>query len=234
VNALPFLLAALPCLASSALADSPIEPFVADYVVLRDGKELGRTTIELRSNADATWTLRTTTRGTAGLAKLAGLDVVEESQVRWRDGNPETLVYNFHQNAAFKSRRRHASFDWPASEVRMQDGDSDARYALVAGTVDRHAVTLALASDLMRGETRFDYKVAAKEGIEDIRYTDCGRAEVTVPAGSYFTNCLERVRARRTSTSWFAESIGWLPVQIEQVESKGERITLRLAALRQE
>lgn len=232
MKTLALLFATLPCLAGTALAESPIAPFAADYVVLRDGKEVGRTTIELRSNADSTWTLRTTTRGTAGLAKIAGLDVVEESHVRWRDGNPETLVYDFQQNAAFKSRRRHAEFDWPGGEVRMRDGDSDARYGLVAGMIDRHAVTLALASDLMRGQTRFDYKVAAKDGIEDIRYTDCGRTEVQVPAGSYSTNCLERIRARRTSTSWFAESIGWLPVQIEQVEGKGERITLRLAALR--
>lgn len=221
------------CPLGTAFAESPIAPFKADYVTLRNGKELGRTTIELRANKDSTWTLRTTTNGTAGLAKMAGLDVVEESIVRWRDGRPETVTYDFRQDAAFKQRKRHADFDWSANQVHMTDGDSDARYALVPATVDRHALTLALASDLARNASVLDYKVAMKDGIEDVRYTRCGDESVTVPAGTYSTSCLERKREKRTSKSWFVKSLGWIPVQIEQVENKGDTITLRLASIKQ-
>lgn len=216
----------------TAMATAPIAPFTAEYTATRNGSELGRTTIELRANADSTWTLRTTTVGTAGLARMAGLDVVEESTLRWRDGRVETVAYEFRQDAAMSKKRRRGEFDWSANEVRMIDGDSDVRYALVPGTVDRHALTLALISDLAGGDAAYDYKVAMKSEIEDIRYTDCGGTTLSVPAGEYAVRCLERKREKRTSTSWFAESIGWLPVQIEQVERKGDTITLKMVSLR--
>lgn len=220
------------CASSSAMANLPIAPFTAEYSATRNGSELGRTTIELRANDDSTWTLRTATVGTSRLARMAGLDVVEESTLRWRDGRVETLAYTFRQDAAMSKKRRSGEFDWNANEVRMIDGDSDVRYALVPGTVDRHALTLALINDLVGGNTAHDYKVAMKSEIEDIRYTDCGGAMLSVPAGEYAVRCLERKREKRTSTSWFAESIGWLPVQIEQVERKGDTITLKMVSLR--
>lgn len=226
-------IAAISGISLSAIAAAAVAPFKAEYVASRNGKELGRTTIELRENADATWTLRTSTVGTSGLAKMAGLDVVEESHVRWRDDRAETVTYDFRQQAALSNKRRHADFDWNQGEVRMTDGDSDARYALVPGTVDRHALTLALVNDLARGATAYDYKVAMKNAVEDVHYTACGDQRISVPAGEYATVCLERVREKRTSTSWFAKATGWIPVQIEQVEKKGGTVTLKLASLQQ-
>ncbi len=215
----------------SALADSPIAPFKADYATLRNGKEIARTTIEWRRNADASWTLRTTTQGSSSLAKLAGLDVAEESLLRWTDRRPETIRYDFRQEVAFKNKQRHGDFDWNAGQVHMVEGKNDARFDLVPHTIDRHALTIALAADLSRHAESFSYKVAAKDAIEDVTYTPCGEVTLNVPAGSFATRCLERERKKRTSTSWFAESMGWIPVQIEQVESKGDTVTLRLVKL---
>lgn len=221
-------LALLPC--TAAFANSPIAAFKAEYITLRNNSEVARTTIQLTENPDSTWTLRTNTVGTSSLAKMAGLDVAEESTVRWVDGRPETVSYDFRQNLAFKNRERHGEFDWNTRQVRMVDGKSDVRYDLVPYTVDRHALTLALASDLSRSSHLFEYKVAHKNAIEDVRYTECGDSSVTVPAGTFSTRCLERVREKRTSKSWFDQTNGWIPVQIEQVESKGDVITLKLAS----
>lgn len=233
MNRITVLLLSVLVPAGSALAntDSPVAPFKAEYATSRNGKEIARTTIEWQRNADATWTLRTTTHGTSSLAKLAGLDVAEESVVRWNEGRPETLRYDFRQDVAFKSKHRHGEFDWSANKVRMVDGDNTARYDLVPNTVDRHALTLALAADLSRHMASFDYKVAMKDQIEDVRYTRCTDARLTVPAGSFDTQCLERVRNKRTSTSWFVESNGWIPVQIQQVENKGDTVTLKLVSV---
>ncbi|MGB0134149.1 DUF3108 domain-containing protein [Dokdonella sp.] len=227
------LLALLPC--TVAFANSPIAAFKAEYVALRNNKEVARTTIQLSENPDSTWTLRTSTVGTSALAKMAGLDVAEESVVRWVDGRPETLSYDFRQDIAFKNRARHGEFDWDARQVHMVDGKSDVRYGLVPYTIDRHALTLALASDLSRNSDRFEYKVAHKSAIEDVNYTECGQSSMSVPAGTFTTRCLERVRENRTSKSWFDQANGWIPVQIEHVESKdknkAEVITLKLASI---
>ncbi len=228
------LLATLLCIALPAghVLANPPAPFTAEYVTLRNGKELGRTIIEFKASTGSTWTLRTSTTGTAGLAKMAGLDVVEESILRWQDDRPETVRYDYRQDAAFKQRQRHAEFDWAAQQVHMIDGDSDQRYAIPPGTLDRHALTVALINDVAKADARFAYPIAGKDSVEDFEYVRCGKARISVPAGSYETECLERKRSKRTSTSWFAESAGWVPVQIEQVERKGDTISLRLVSLK--
>lgn len=227
-----FLLSPLILLSCAAVAaGSPIAAFKAEYLALRNGSEVARTTIQLSENPDSTWTLRTSTVGTSTLAKMAGLDVTEESTVRWTEGRPEALKYDFRQDLAFKNRQRHGEFDWDTGQVRMIDGKSDVRYELVPFTIDRHALTLALASDLSRHSDHFEYKVAHKNAIEDVRYTECGEATTTVPAGTFNTRCLERVREKRTSRSWFDGANGWIPVQIEQLESKGDIITLKLVSV---
>lgn len=222
------LLSPLHAVASTSL----IAPFRADYVALRDGKPLGETRIEWRSNGDGTWTLRTETRGTDGLARLAGLDVVEESVVRWNDGRPETVRYDFRQRAALSTRKRHADVDWQTGDVTMDDNGKTSRYRSEPGMIDRHAVVLAVVSDLGNTAKRFDYRVAMADAVEDFHYTRLGDETLTVPAGRYETTSLERRRGPRTSVSWFAKQAAWLPVQIEQLDSKkGETITLRLKSL---
>jgi hypothetical protein len=223
----------LLCLfAPAGIALATPAPFTAEYITLRNGNELGRTTIEFKANGDSTWTMRSTTTGTAGLAKMAGLDVVEESILRWQNGRPETVRYDYRQDATFKKRQRHAELDWQTQQAHIRDGDSEHHYAISPGTLDRHAVTIALINDLSRSGEQFVYPVAGKDGVEDVTYERCGKKQIAVPAGSFDAECLERKRSRRTSTSWFAESAGWVPVQIEQVEKKGDTITLRLVSLK--
>jgi hypothetical protein len=38
------------------------------------------------------------------------------------------------------------------------------------------------------------------------------------------------VREKRSSRSWFAPTLGWLPIIIEQVEKKGDTVTLKLVS----
>ena len=207
-------------------------PFTADYVVLRNGKELGQTTLALTRNTDDSWTFSTRSKGTSGLAKLAGLDVNEESRLRLRNGILETTAYEYRQQTLGKERTRQIALDAANERVRVSYGDETHDYPLVPGLIDRQAITLALGIDLAEGVQALDYKVAGRERIDDVHYARCGEPEITVPAGAYASTCVERVRDRRVSRSWFAESIGWLPVQIEQIEKKGDNVTLKLVSLK--
>ena len=219
----------------AATADTEVKPFHAEYATLRNGDDIGRTTLDLRADGDGTWTLRSETRGTSGLAKLAGIHVVETSRFRWKDGRPEALVYDYKQEGAFKQRTRHADFDWNASTVRVSEGGKDYTYATTPGLIDRQSVTLGLAADLIRGTTTFDYKVAVMDRVEDMRYARGANASLNVPAGPYDTVLMQRESSdkdnrKRVARSWFAPSLGYLPVQIEQVDGKGETVTLKLLA----
>ena len=218
---------------SAALADeAPLAPFHAEYVAFRNGDALGETTLALSDDGDGTWTLTSETRGTSGLAKLAGIHIVETSRFRWRDGRPEAIEYSYKQDSAIKNRTRHASFS--NSQVQVEEGGQTFRYAIVPGLIDRHAVTLAMATDLKRNAQSFDYKVAVKDHVEDMRYERGGNETLNVPAGSFDTVVMRRVGEpgtdrKRVARSWFSEKLGWLPVEIEQSEKKGDTITLKLA-----
>lgn len=219
-------------------AETDIKPFHAEYATLRNGDEIGRTTLDLRADSDGTWTLRSETRGTSGLAKLAGIHIVETSRFRWKDGKPEALAYDYKQEGAFKQRTRHADFDWTANEVRVSEGGETYRYPIAAGIIDRQAVTLALAADLVHGATAYDYKVAVKDRIEPMRYLRGAIETLKVPAGEFKAQLMQRdgepgADRKRVARSWFAESLGWLPVQIEQTEKKGDTVTLRLVSTRE-
>jgi hypothetical protein len=219
--------------ASAFAVEAPLAPFRAEYIALRNGDALGSTTLELTDNHDGTWQLRSETRGTSGLAKLAGIHIVETSRFRWHDGRPEAIDYDYRQDSAMKKRTRHATF--ANGEARVEEGGDAFHYVIVPGLVDRHAVTLAIATDLKRNAQTFDYKVAVKDHIEDMRYERAGSETLAVPAGAFDAVLMRRVGEpgtdrRRVARSWFAEKLGWMPVQIEQTEKKGDTITLQLAS----
>src|SRR4051812_17200091 len=92
------------CALAPAVAAAPaaITPFHAEYATLRNGNDLGRTTLDLVDNGDGSWTLRSETRGTSGLARLAGVHIVETSRFHWKGDRPEALAYDYRQDAAFK------------------------------------------------------------------------------------------------------------------------------------
>ena len=95
---------------------------------------------------------------------------------------------------------RHV-FEWRGA---VEEGGETFRYAIVPGLVDRHAVTLAIATDLKRNAQTFDYKVAVKDHVEDMRYERAGDESVKAP-GRHVRNGADaprrRARARTASAS---------------------------------
>jgi hypothetical protein len=225
----PILL--LACASSAHAGDAPLQPFHADYQVLRNGKELGHATMDLQSAANGDWEFSSQTHGTAGMAKLAGLDVVEKSTFRWNAGKPQGLHYSYAQKAAIKSRDLAIDFDWPAKSAVVRDNGKSIAIPLDQPAMDRHLVTLALMADLKSGATQLDYQVAEKDKVSDQHYVQGSRETLALAGGSIDAIKVERDRggdSKRSTTSWFAPQRGFLPVQIEQVEKNGETITMRL------
>jgi hypothetical protein len=122
---------ALLALGSTSLVYAAPAPFTATYAVSRDGKVIGESTVHLSEAANGEWTLISETHGTAGMARMLGLDVREESRFRWDHDKPESLSYDYRQDVALKHKKRHAEFDWRAGEAQVNDGDKQFRFAVV-------------------------------------------------------------------------------------------------------
>lgn len=232
-------LAALPLLASAFepnsrsthdAASEPLKPFVASYDVKRGGKVIGEATMTLSDNGDRQWTLVTETRGTAGMARLLGLDVREASEFVV-DGQSalQSTNYRYKQDATLKSKQRRIEFDWQANEARVTDKDELFRYSLQAGSIDRQVVAVALGRSQRLEHNAFP--VAAKEGIENQRFERRETRSLNLPAGRYDATRFERTDKPNKGSTWYAPGL-LAPLQIEQLQKDGNTIVMELKAIR--
>ncbi len=223
-------LAAAALLATASIASAYAEPrpFSVTYAVSRDGKVIGESTVQLVAAGDGEWTLATETRGTAGMARMLGLDVREESRFRWNSGKPESLSYDYRQDATLKHKQRHADFDWRAGQAQVRDGDKSYSFAIAPGTMDRHNVSLAIGDALASGQHEVQLAVAVKDHVEQQQYRVAGEEELTVPAGHYRTLKVERTDAPGKIRSWYAVDQTPVPVRLEQAQGDGSLIVLEL------
>jgi hypothetical protein len=215
-----------------ARSRAALESFDLRFEALRNGQRLGEARISLRPVEGATWEFTTRTRGTEGLAALAGIEITEQSEFTWRDGRPELLQYRYRQQMAFRQRERSLARDG-SDAIDSRDGDRQHRLPFEPGVMDRHVVVLALVAEVARGaagELRF--RVADRDDVEWHRYRVGTSETVTLPAGRFDAIRVERLRDNpgRTTTIWLAPALGHLPVRIVQREADGETLETRLLA----
>jgi hypothetical protein len=218
------------CLAAGSLSlgahAANLHPMSATYNVLRDGKAVGDAIYTLQSNSDGTWTLRSETHGTAGMARLAGLDVREESTFRWQDGRIDGVSYDYRQDAAFKHKSRRIDFDGRAAHV--SEGKDHFDYPVQPGTMDRSSVALALGQTLADGKREATLPVAVRDRVEQQHFVVAGEETITVPAGSFKAARFERTDQPGKARSWYATNVTTLPVRVEQKQGDGSMIVLEL------
>lgn len=232
-----FPLTILLCVAPlfvGAVEPSPLRPFRAEYEVLRNGEPLGRGEVTLREQAPGRWEYLSHTRGTEGMAWLAGAEIVERSTVRWHKGRLESLAYSFRQEIAWKKRERAVRFEPQRERIVSSERKREHVFAFAAGVLDRQAVVLALAQDLAAGR-RDDlvYTVVDRDEFGPQRYGVRGEETLQTDAGALRTVRVERIRAgarARTTTSWLGVDQDYLPVRVLQREPDGDTFEMRLVS----
>lgn len=223
------ILAALALLASMSIQAEPLKPFSERYQLLRGGQLIGDAEISLIMGKDG-WQFSTTSAGTEGLAGFAGVRIDEHSTFRWQNERPETIHYTYFQKAAWKKKNRQVDVDHAAKRIDTSDDDGKATLAYAPATVDRNLVVLALAADLKAKAKTFEYRVADKRAIETHRYRITGKEAIKTGRGSFDCLRVERVRDKpgRTTTTWIAPALGYIPVRIKQTEPDGETLEMLL------
>jgi hypothetical protein len=207
--------AALAGGAHAAPAPAPLKPFTATYQVARDGQDMGVATITLRRADDGSWVYRKDVSGTNGLAALLNASVHESSRLRWRDGMPEALSYDY-QLQAIKRKQRHLQVDWTSNQVTVQDGKRNSSYPAQPGMVERNTLPLALGLALRQGKREVALPVAVRQTVERQQFKVTGTEAVDVPAGHFSALQVERTDADRGFTAWYAPQRYPLPVKLAQ------------------
>lgn len=213
---------------AATLHAANLRPMMATYSVTRDGKPIGDANYSLAANSDGSWTLRSQTRGSAGMAKLLGLDVREESTFRWIDGKAQGMHYDYKQDAAIKSKRREIDFDWQAQQARVHDNGKNFAYPIPSGAIDRSTVAIALGQAVAAGAHDANLPVAVKDHVEQQSFAARGAEKITVPAGSFNAVRVERTDAAGKARSWYAPEVTTLPLRVEQMQGDGSMIVMEL------
>jgi len=221
------LLAALSCTVFAS-PSTELKPAHATYTVQRDGKAVGDASYSLVSNSDGSWTLESATKGSAGMAKLVGLDVRESSTFRWDAGKAQGMHYAYKQDAAIKHKDRTIDFDWNAHEARVRDNGKDFSYAIEPGTIDRSTVAVTLGMLLASGAHEATFDVAQKDHVEAQTFAARADEEISVPAGQFKATRVERTDASGKARSWYAPSVTTLPLRVEQLQGDGSTIVMEL------
>ncbi|HEX6834149.1 MAG TPA: DUF6134 family protein [Rudaea sp.] len=222
------LLASALVLAIPVAHGADPKPLTAHYVVLRDGKPAGDATYSVIANDDGTWTLRIETKGSAGMAKLLGLDVQEESTFRWQGGHAQGIHYRYKQSASIKHKERTIDFDTAAHRAHVDDNGKNFSYETPPNTIDRSTVALVLGLTLADGAHETTLPVGVRDHVEQQHYEARGNEAIDVPAGHFQATRIERTDLPGKATSWYAPTVSALPLRMEQAQGDGSKIVIEL------
>jgi len=103
--------------------------------------------------------------------------------------------------------------------------DGQRQVPLAPTTHDPFSAILAIMQGFSTGRDQVEFPGINEKGEPDpLRFERTGRVRIQVPLGTFDTLRVRRVRDdKRTTVTWLAPKLGWIPVQIEQ-RKKGKLV----------
>ncbi|KAB8316101.1 DUF3108 domain-containing protein [Tolypothrix campylonemoides VB511288] len=223
------LLAAVLVL-SPAPVRAALEPFVATYDVLREGRKLGEATMQLSAVGGDRWRVDLVARAT-GVVALTGFSA-QQSTVFTLDGDAyRPLTQSAVRSRLFSSRRSTGVYDWAAGTATWTGDVKKTRRApvpLQAGDMSGLLINLAVIRDAAPGAT-LRYRFVDDGRARDHVYEVAPETEpVAVDDLAYSAMRVRRVQAGDEETVlWVAAGVP-TPVRILQRDDGADRYDLRL------
>ncbi|KZC34647.1 MULTISPECIES: DUF3108 domain-containing protein [Rhodanobacter] len=201
--------------AGAATAAAP-PAFTATYNVSQGGQPMGQATVSLHAAGNGEWIYRKDVKGTGGLAALLAASVTESSRFRWKGDVPEAISYDYRMQTAVKQKQRQLAVDWPRQQVSVDEGKGPQSYRTVPGMVERNTLALALGVALRDGKQQVALPVAVRQEVQVQNFKVTGRETITVPAGRFDAQRVDRTDADRGFSAWYAPDRYPLPVKLSQ------------------
>jgi len=218
----------LGLLLGSARAPAATTPgaFTATYHVTQGGMPLGEASVTLRDAGDGQWVYAKSIKGSGGVAALLGASLEESSRFRWKGAVPEAISYDYRLASAIKGKQRHLRVDWAKNQVSVDEGKGALTYPAQPGMVERNTLALALGLALRDGHRDVALPVAVRQQVETQHFEVTGKEPVTVPAGHFEAERVERTDADRGFSAWYVPDRYPLPVKLSQHDGGDVEMTL--------
>jgi hypothetical protein len=221
-------LAAMAILSAAAIAEAPIPPHRAVYLLTRDGLPLGVITMELMIDANGGYRYRAHTEPHAAVALMSqalelgdGVSQTEESLGDIEAGRFRPREYHFRREGTEAGRSLDLTFDWSRGRAAITSEGKPWSMEVPAGVQDKLSVLLALRQDLGVAQGERSYRVADGGRLKTYGFRVLGRESLPGPDGERDTMALERSKDGREADYrlWMAPDLNQLPVRVERDEA---------------
>jgi hypothetical protein len=204
--------------------DELLRSHIAKYDVYRNGKLLGTSTSELSRDSNGHWLYQVSTRATKGLGGLLGGQIHESARFTVVAGMLQPEHYDLSQKVAFSKVKRTADFDWKENRARGKNKRKNWQLALQGDESDRLSANIRIRMQLATGKSQLSFKTVEK-GKFKVRDFEAREAETVVTGmGEMLAIPVHRKHStsKRTTVTWHAPQLGYLPVRIEHAKKGKE------------
>lgn len=208
--------------ATGEILAEDIAPFEVVYDVGNNLITAGIANLSLQRNGDG-WVYSLATKPT-GVFKLTGKGRIRETSVMdivpTGDDTVELRPTSYSYRQDDETRRSvDATFDWDARTLTWQRRGEEGTESFPEPVLDRLSVTLAVMNLLRGGFEEIELEVFDNGRMKTMRFVNQGREMLETEMGE-----IETIRVRgenaagssRSSLTWFAPSLDYVPVRIEQ------------------
>lgn len=203
---------------NNANAAPPVAGFTAEFDLIRDDDIVGQSTISLVEQGNGEWLF--STDSSARLYFMSFTDR-EQSRLRWLDDKPQPLRFEKQRKRPGKTETVTQTFDWQKALDSGSRGKKSWSTPLLTGTQDLQSHLLALQLDLRAGKRDLHYPVSKHGRVRDYHYQVTKEELQETALGKLPTLRVERIRDaddNRQTITWFAPSLDYIPVRIQQYE----------------
>jgi hypothetical protein len=212
-------------------APRPLEPFIAQYQVFKDGRVLGDATMQVVRNDARRWRVDLNIHGTRGLVGLAGIEAEQSTVFDIAGGDYRPLAQSMLRKTLFTRKQTVGVYDWRTRQARWTGDVKESRRAPVTlhdGDQNGLLINLAVVRDAQLGKS-MQYRFVDEGRARDHRYEVSSQLD-DVKAGelSYSAMRVSRVQSGNEETMiWVVDGVP-TPVRMLQREDGEDTYDLRL------
>jgi len=209
----------------------PLEPFVAQYQVFKDGRVLGDALMQVVRNDARRWRVDLNIRGTEGLVGLAGIAAQQSTVFDVAGATYRPLAQSTLRKTVFTKKQTVGVYDWRSHQARWTGDVKESRRAPVSlqdGDQSSLLINLAVIRDAQPGKS-LNYRFVDDGRVRDHRYdVSTQLEEVKVGELSYSAMRVARIQSSNEETVlWVVDGVP-TPVRLLQRENGEDKYDLRL------
>lgn len=193
------------------------QSYSALYQVEADGMSFGKLERTLKQSADGSYILKTKSYATGFWAIFIKDRVNEESRFTMVDDKAIPKSYHYSKKKKGKLTEESVTFDSDKGTILSSSGAGKQSFPLTGSESDKLIYQFMIREALRQGESELHFSVVDRMRLRSYQFRVGALETVDTPMGTIEAVRVDRINEEKRKTAlWFAPSLDYLPVKIEQ------------------